>query len=635
VAFSIFGKKDEPEKKNDPAAKKEPVAGKSAGPATVSPAAAKPPPGKAAVTPPKPASTAAKAPAAMESIPVKEEDDLDFTSLLGSTPAKVAGTPEAPAAAPKTAAPAPPPPPLANAPAPQAKAPAAAPAAKASPTAAPAGKAPPAAPAAGPPPAAPGAKPPPAATSSSSPQAKAAAPTAGDLGSIDPGALGGGAKSGSATFEKTWMPEGRALAPEKQAAPKPLAQQAAPPARPRGTASAGPTAPPLAAAAPKPASAVVAPAAPPPVAGAAAKSVVSAAIPVASPVASPVAGPDTRRAENPPIEVSAPEIALPPAIEQAAVLFANGQAEAAVNALKGVIAANDLREAASQAWLMLFDLYQLQGRKDEQEALALEFVVKFERSATVWRDEPKQAKDPALQTGAGAYFALTGELSAASALEIAQLAKLAEKNPILRIEFGNLKGVDAAGAQLLLDTLKGFGKSNRGLILSNHTTLVDLLAGKAEVGRKEEPQVYWMLLLELFQVLGLQIEFDDAALNFAITYELSPPSFEERAKPAKAEMPSAMDEVGEHGFVMSGEICGSDDGQFAALVKYAANRDDVVIDMGRAKRVDFVAAGAMLNAITGLAGSGKTVQIRSANELIGALFQVVGISRLARLVKRR
>ena len=632
MAFSIFGKKDEPEKKNEPAAKKEPVAEKPAGPETISPAAAKQLPGKAAVTPPKAASTAAKVPAAKESTPVEEDDDLDFTSLLGSTPAKAAGTPEAPAVAPRTAAPAPPP--VAKAPVPQAKTPAAAPAAKAPPAAAPAGKAPPAAPAAKTPPAAPVAKPPPAATPSTPPPAKAVAPSGGDLGSIDPGTLGTGAKSGPATFEKTWMPEGRALAPEKQAAPKPVAPQAAPPARPRGTASAGPTAPPLAAAAPKPAVAAVAPAARPPVVGVAVKSTVSAAIPVASLVAPPVAGPDTQPAENPPIEVSVPEIALPPAIEQAAVLFANGQAEAAVNALKGAIAANDLGEAALQAWLMLFDLYQLQGRKDEHEALALEFVVKFERSAPAWRDEPKHAKDPALQRGAGSYFALTGELSAASAPEIAQLAKLAEKNPILRIEFGNLKGVDAAGAQFLLDTLKGFGNSNRELILSNHTTLVDLLAGKAEVGRKEEPQVYWMLLLELFQVLGLQTEFDDTALNFAITYEVSPPSFEELAKPAKAETPSAMDEVGEDGFVMSGEICGSDEGQFAALVKYVANRDDVVIDMGRAKRVDFVAAGAMLNAITGLAGSGKTVQIRSANELIGALFQVVGISRLARLVKR-
>jgi anti-anti-sigma regulatory factor len=427
------------------------------------------------------------------------------------------------------------------------------------------------------------------------------------------------------------MPEGRALAPEKQAAPKPAAAPAAPPARPRGTASAGPVAPPLAAAAPRPAATAAASASPPPAATAAAQSVAAAG----KPGDAPVAGPGTRPAEDPPIVASPPKVRLPAAIEKAAVMFANGQAEAAVNTLTAAIAANDLGEAALQAWLMLFDLYQLQGRKNEHDALALEFVVKFERSAPAWREEPKEAKDLALQRGAGAYFALTGDLSAASAPEIEKLVRLAEKNPILRIEFGKLKGVDAPGAQLLVEVLKGFGKSNRELILSNHATLVGLLAGKAEVGRKEEPQVYWMLLLELFQVLGLQTEFDDAALNFAITYEVSPPSFEERAKPAKVETPSAVEEAIEDGFVMSGEICGSDEGQFAALVRFAANRDDVVVDMGQAKRVDFVAAGALLDAITGLRNSGKTVQIRSANELIGALFQVIGISRLARLVKRR
>jgi ABC-type transporter Mla MlaB component len=344
---------------------------------------------------------------------------------------------------------------------------------------------------------------------------------------------------------------------------------------------------------------------------------------------------DIRPTAKPPVETAAPEPALPQAIEKAAVMYANGQAEPAVNALKAAIAAGDLGDAALQAWLMLFDLYQLQGRRDVHDALALEFVVKFERSAPAWRDEPKAVKDPAMSRGAGSYFALTGELSAESAPEIAKLAKLAEKDPILRIEFGKLEGVDAAGAQLLLDTLKGFGKSNRELILSSHTTLVDLLSGKAEVGRKETPQVFWMLLLELYQVLGLQTEFDDTALNFAITYELSPPSFEERAKPAKVDAPTAKADAGEEAFALSGEVCGSDEGVFAALVKYAADRDEVAIDMSRARRVDSAAAGAMRDAIAGLAGSGKTVRILSANELIGALFQVVGISRLAQLVKRR
>jgi hypothetical protein len=103
---------------------------------------------------------------------------------------------------------------------------------------------------------------------------------------------------------------------------------------------------------------------------------------------------------------------------------------------------------------------------------------------------------------------------------------------LLRIEFSKLKDVDEEGAQLLLDALKAFGKARRELVLSNHNTLLELLAAKTELGNKDNPQVFWMLLLALYQVLGLQTEFDDVALNFAITYELSPPAFEEPAKAA-------------------------------------------------------------------------------------------------------
>ena len=329
---------------------------------------------------------------------------------------------------------------------------------------------------------------------------------------------------------------------------------------------------------------------------------------------------------------------LPPAIRQAAVLYANGQSEGAVNALKTAIAGTELGDAAAQAWLMLFDLYQLQGHKELHDALALEFVVKFECSAPSWRElAAESGKDASMQRGMGSSFPLSGVLSAASAAEIEKLQKAAEKGPLLRIEFGKLAAVDVDGAKLLLDALKGLVKAKREMLLSNHATLVQVLAAKTEVGNKENSQVFWMLLLELYQVLGLQTEFDDVAVNFAITYELSPPAFEERTKPAKAETAVAEDDAaaGDDAIVLGGEICSNEDDELTKLAKAAATRSEVVIDMMRVKRVDSAAAAVMLETIKGLAGARKAVSIRAANELVSALFQVVGISRYAKLVKRR
>jgi ABC-type transporter Mla MlaB component len=478
----------------------------------------------------------------------------------------------------------------------------------------------------------------PAATPAAAPKAAPAAAPApkAELPPLDPGSLGKPKAAGPA-IEKTWMPEGRSLAPEKAAAPKVAAPPAAP-ARPRGTASAGPTAAPNLAPA-KPAPAPVAEAK-----SVAAPAVAPAAAPAAPPKAAPAAAPaaEAKPAAKVPaaalVEAIIPELKPPAPIEQAAMQFANGQADAAGKSLKAAIAANNIGESIAQAWLMLFDLYQVLGRREDHDNLALEYVVKFERSAPAWRDEPKQsAKDMSLQRGMGSHFALTGSLSAASKAEIEQLQKGAEKGALLRIEFSKLKDVDAEGAQLLLDTLKAFAKARRELVLSNHKTLLDLLAAKAEMGNKDKPQVYWMLMLALYQVLGLETEFDDAALNFAITYELSPPSFEAPTKAAKAEAAAPEAAAGEDdgAIVLAGELCGSDDDELARLAKSAAGRADVIIDMAQVKRVDTVAANAMLTVVTALAGAQKPVQIRLANELINALFQVIGMTQFAKLVRRR
>lgn len=422
------------------------------------------------------------------------------------------------------------------------------------------------------------------------------------------------------------MPEGRSLSAENPAAPKGPAKPAEP-ARPRASASAGPS-PPLTLQAAAP----VAPAAKPVAAPEAAP---AAARPVAAPAPSaPQPAPVAPKKEAPAGE---PEVTLPEPMQQAAVMYANGQSEAAVKTLTAAIAAGTLGEFASQSWLMLFDLYQMLGRKEKHDELALEFVVKFERSAPAWRDEPKeQAQDAAGQRGMGSYFAFTGILSNASAVEFEQLQKVAGKGALLRLDFSKLKDVDADGAKMLVEVLKAFVKAHRELVLSNHKNLVDLLSSHMEVGNKDNPQVFWMLLLDLYQILGLETEFEDTALNFAITYELSPPSFEVPAKPATAEAPSApVADLGDDVIELSGELCGSDDEELARLVKSAALHQQIVIDMSKVRRVDVIAAGAILNTFTALAGARKSIEIHAASELVAALFQVVGITRHAKLIRRR
>jgi len=76
----------------------------------------------------------------------------------------------------------------------------------------------------------------------------------------------------------------------------------------------------------------------------------------------------------------------------------------------------------------------------------------------------------------------------------------------------------------------------------------------------------------------------------------------------------------------SGVLAGSGIRPLAELNDYAISRDVIAIDMTAVERIDFVCAGAMLNAINRIEGQRKSVQISGASPIIRALLLLIGIS---------
>jgi ABC-type transporter Mla MlaB component len=66
--------------------------------------------------------------------------------------------------------------------------------------------------------------------------------------------------------------------------------------------------------------------------------------------------------------------------------------------------------------------------------------------------------------------------------------------------------------------------------------------------------------------------------------------------------------------------------QLGKLTEFAMGRTVVPVDMSRVERVDFVCAGAMLNAINRVETQRKAVQIVGATPIIRALLLLIGIS---------
>lgn len=335
---------------------------------------------------------------------------------------------------------------------------------------------------------------------------------------------------------------------------------------------------------------------------------------------------------------------IPAAIEEGAVLFANGQAAEALARMHAALAGEELGAWKLQVWLMLFDLLQHLGQRTEFEERALDFAVKFERSPPLWVDPP-----PTAPASAGARTAanmtLSGTLGAQSANAFEQLLKSAEKQPRLKLDFSKLQGVQPEGARLLLDTLRKLRAGKREVVLGGEAQLVKALRERAQAGDATVDQSVWLLLLDVYQQLGQLDEFEEAAVDYAVTYEVSPPSYD----PAQVKkrlstgmtqvmeaMPSPGDDAEEDGaFRISGEVAGQHDQLFADLGAYAAGANPVMVDMKRTRRIDFVNAGRLLNVLEKLKAEGKPIVIRGVGEMIVALFAVMGISKVARIIPRK
>jgi len=330
------------------------------------------------------------------------------------------------------------------------------------------------------------------------------------------------------------------------------------------------------------------------------------------------------------IEVAQTNPGLCAVLENATLLYAAGQAEPArVTLAEGIEKDHDTK-LSPLAWLAMFDLLQRANQRVEFDQLALQYVVQFERSAPGWEESATNAAPSNAATGG--YVALAGKLSASSGTQLMGLRRAIEKRvPNARLDLSSVLTFDDAGAHLLADLLGQARRHHVALAVERPEKLI--AAADAMVKRgKDGGQGAWLLALELMQWQHEQAAFDDRAVDYAVAFEVSPPSWEPpppaapkvaAAAPAPVPVRTALDA---EAFPLSGVLVGSNVPQIAAFAAYAHGHDVVVVDMAAVDRIDFVCAGAFLNAIGRVEGQRKSVQIVGASPIIRALLLLIGVS---------
>jgi anti-anti-sigma regulatory factor len=314
-----------------------------------------------------------------------------------------------------------------------------------------------------------------------------------------------------------------------------------------------------------------------------------------------------------------------PAVEEAAILYANGQPDAAEHALRASLP--DAGQTERLPWWMLFDLYQATARERDFESVAIDYASHFETSPPAYK--------PLGAAAAGQPFAgvtptvnLSGQLDAGAGAQLERVLGPAA-GPLIRLEFSTITHVTLEGCGVLLEALQALRRAGRELVLAGADHLVALLRPMLMIGERQASQLPWLLLLELLLLMHREKDFEETAMDYCITFEVSPPSFEAPARTALSV--GAAQAVEGDRFLLPGVVEGESSSLLAAIEAYAAERETLVLDGSRLARIDYRAATALGAQLRALAAAGRSIELRDLNHLVASLLRLLGVGETARL----
>jgi hypothetical protein len=221
------------------------------------------------------------------------------------------------------------------------------------------------------------------------------------------------------------------------------------------------------------------------------------------------------------------------------------------------------------------------------------------------------------------------------------LKALAVQHAALALDASAARSIDLVGAELLLRVVNAFKRSSHELTVIGAEQLLVPLRGAIEPGRRDSSDAAWMLLLEVLRLLGRQHDFEETGIQYCITFEVSPPSWEPPPPSLKtrvggpgAASPSAAAVVIDP-LDWRGMIGGEGEPQFGRLALEARTNKTPVVECRLLRRMGFATATSLLTLLMKLQTAGVRVEFRNVNPLVAALLHLLGITAVAGVQVRR
>lgn len=359
------------------------------------------------------------------------------------------------------------------------------------------------------------------------------------------------------------------------------------------------------------------------------------------------------------------ELAHDPELDEAVIAFANGDYESSERALTELTQAGGPRNLHADTWLVRFDFYRATGKQAPFEALALEYVHQFGLSAPQWFSIPKlvaegrktEKKAPAPKPS-GVTWSAPERLDRDG---VDLLQKRCDKAPLPWVlDWNPMRAIEAEALGPLTDLLRAWSRQQTEMRWLGGTRLIEILSEHTPVGERDTDPGWWMLRLELLRVANRPDQFDEAAIDYCVTYEVSPPSWE----PARCKVrftSGAMSTVGPStnlpgsgglsAFLesqlsdealppnvahleLAGQLVGDMTELLQKMSAQVGTAAQVEIACPKLLRLDFIAAGDLLNWVLQLRSENRSVQFIEAHRLVALFFGAMGINEHARIKVR-
>lgn len=345
-----------------------------------------------------------------------------------------------------------------------------------------------------------------------------------------------------------------------------------------------------------------------------------------------------------PAYTAAPRLAFDTPLEEAAVRFAQGDDPGAESALRQALVPGSAFADQLQTWRALLDFYRATGDAERFAEAAAPYAERFGLSAPAWVSLRTLARDARTGEVAQRLDARTetdwqapARLDRPALLALTQALSRA-KGSVWRLDWRGLGQIEADAVQPLTTLVTHWALSPVQMGFLGTDELLAVLAAATPLGERGVDAGWWSLHLAVLRLLNRLDDFELVALNYCITYEITPPSWQaprgtvaEMGDAGLSSTRAALDPAAARGAFLAGELAGADSLPWSrieeALDQAGAGPE---IDCAALVRMDLAAAEALRARL----GARPGLRLLAVHGVLAEFLRLTGVDRCAVVVPR-